>query len=60
MATLTKKNKPFIWTVACQTVLDTIKHALTNSSVLIYPNPNKEYHLFMDASNHTWSGVLTQ
>ena len=24
------------------------------------PDPSKEYHLFMDASNHTWSGVLTQ
>ena len=34
--------------------LDTIKHAITNSPVLIYPDPSKEYHLFTDASNpHT-------
>ena len=46
--------------VACQTALNTIKHAITNSSVLIYPNPSKEYHLFSDASHHTWSSVLTQ
>ena len=60
MIILTKKHTPFIWTVACQMALDTIKHAITNSPVLIYPNPSKEYHLFMDALNHTWSGVLMQ
>ena len=26
----------------------------------MYPDPSKKYHLFMDALNHTWSGVLTQ
>lgn len=40
--------------------LDTIEHAITNSPVLMYPHPSKEYHLFADALNHTWSGVLTQ
>ena len=57
---LTKKNVAFVWTAVCQTALDTIKHAIANSSVLIYPDPNKHYHLFTDTSNHTWSGVLTQ
>ena len=57
---LTKKNIPSVWTAACQTALDTIQHTITNSSVLIYPDPKKQYHLFTDASNHTWSGVLTQ
>ena len=38
---------------ACQTALDTIKHAIMNSPVLMYPNPSKEYLLFMDALNHT-------
>ena len=56
---LTKKNVPFVWTAACQTALDTIKHSITNSPVLIYPDPNKQYYPFTGASNHTWSGVLT-
>ena len=56
VTSLTKKNIPFVWTPA----LDTIKHAITNSLVLIYPDLNKQYHLFTDASNHTWSGMLTQ
>ena len=60
---LPKKNGPFVafcWTAACQTALDTINHAITNSPVLIYPDPNKWYHLFTGASNHARSGVLTQ
>ena len=57
---LTKKTIPFVGTATCQTALDTIKHAINNSPVLIYPDPNKQYHMFTDASNHTWSGALTQ
>ena len=60
ITSLTKKNVLFVWTAACQTALVTIKHAITNSPVLIYPDPNKQNHLFTDASNHTWLGVLTQ
>ena len=48
-----------MWTVACQTALDTIKHVINKSPILIYPNPSKEYHLYTDASNHTWSSVFT-
>ena len=54
ITSLTKKNIP------CQTALDTIKQAITNNPVLIYPDPNKQYHMFTNASNHTWSGLLTQ
>ena len=60
ITSLTKKNGTFVWTAACQTVLDMIKHAITNSPVLIYPDINKQYHLFTDASNNKLSGVLTQ
>ena len=56
----TKKHVPFVWTVARQTVPDSIKYAITNSLVLIYPDPNKQYHMFTDSLNHTWSVVLTQ
>ena len=60
ITSLMKKNIPFVWTAACLTALDTIKHAITNSPILIYPDPNKQYHLFTDASNNTRSGMLTQ
>ena len=55
----TKKNTSFVWMAACQMALDTIKHVLTNSPILIYPNPSKEYHLFTDALNHIWVWVFT-
>ena len=60
ITSLTKKHIPFVWTAACQTALDTIQHTITDSPVLIYPDPNKQYHMFTDASNYTWSGVFTQ
>ena len=60
ITSLTKKNAPYVWMVACQTTHDMIKHVITNSPVLICLDPNKQYHLFTDASTHTWSGVLTK
>ena len=56
---LTKMNAPFVWTAACQTAFDTIKHAIANSPVPNYQDPNKQYYLFTHASNHTCSGMLT-
>ena len=53
ITSLTKKNVSLVWTATYQTALDTIKHVITNSPVLIYPDPNKQYHLFTNASNHT-------
>ena len=60
ITSLPKKKVPFVWTAACQTALDTMKHAISNSPVLVYPDPNKQYHLFTDAPSHTWSDVSTQ
>ena len=30
------------------------------SPILVYPDPNKPYALFMEASKYAWSAVLTQ
>ena len=60
ITSLTKKNIPFVWTAACQNALDMIKHAITNNPILIYPDSSKQYHLFTDASNHTWLDVLPE
>ena len=57
---LTRKNETFKWSDKCQHSLDLAKHALTHSPTLIYPDPNAEYHLFTDASMHTWSAILMQ
>ena len=57
---LMRKNVPFVWDQKCQDSLDLAKEILTSPPVLVYPDPNQEYHLFTDASNFTWSAALTQ
>ena len=37
-----------------------LKDALITSPILKYPDPNKPYTLFTDASKHAWACVLTQ
>ena len=44
ITSLTKKNVLLVWTAACQTALDIIKHAITNSPILTYPGPDKQFH----------------
>ena len=57
---LTRKNVPFVWDQKCQNSLDLVKEILTSPTILVYPDPNEKYHLFMDTSNFTWSVALTQ
>ena len=33
---------------------------MSQAPVLVYPDPNKLYTLYTDASKYAWSGVLTQ
>ena len=37
-----------------------LKDALITSPILKYPDPNKSYTLFTDASKHAWACLLTQ
>ena len=47
MTNLTKQDVPF-------------KEVLITSPILKYPDPNKAYTLFTDASKHAWACVLTR
>ena len=38
----------------------TIEITLTNSPILIFPDPNWDYVLYTDASKHILAGVLNQ
>ena len=60
MTNLTKQDIPFEWTVQCQASFEMLKEALITSPILKYPDPNKAYTLFTDASKHAWACVLTQ
>ena len=57
---LTCKTISFIWTDQCQKAFETLEEALMKNPILVYPDPNKSYTLFMDASKYAESVVLTQ
>ena len=57
---LLKKNTPFIWSSKCQQALDYLKEIFCNKPLLQFPDPNKPYILFIDASNNQYSGILCQ
>ena len=60
MTTLTKKDKKFEWTPACQKSFDLLKETLCDEPVLKYVDTSKPYTLYSDASKFSWAGVLTQ
>ena len=60
MSKLTRKGVPFVWDEKCQKSLDLTKELILKEPILIYPDKNKVFHLYSDASNFTWSAVLMQ
>ena len=57
---LLNKNTPFVWSKQCQDTLDYLKETFCNKPILQFPNPNKNYILYTDASNNTYSSALGQ
>ena len=57
---LTRKNSKFIWTEVCQTGFEYLRTCLTESPILKYPDPQKRYIVFTDASDQAAAAVLTQ
>ncbi|KAL2076396.1 hypothetical protein ACEWY4_028006 [Coilia grayii] len=57
---LTQKGKPYSWTEVEQNAFDTLRHALTHTPILAYPDFSREFLLFTDASNISIGCVLAQ
>lgn len=57
---LTRKYASFKWTSCCQEALDFLKESLTVVPLLAYPDTNKPYILYTDASNNCIGACLTQ
>ena len=60
LTTLTKKDKKFEWTPACQKSFDLLKETLCGELVLKYADTSKPYTLYTDASKFSWAGALIQ
>ena len=57
---LTKKNSIFTWTSTCQEVFEKLKHLLTNTPVLAFPDFTEGFLLETDASSCGLGAVLSQ
>ena len=57
---LLRKNTPFVWSKECQDALDYLKGIFCNKLILQFPDPNKDYILYTDASNNAYSSALCQ
>ena len=57
---LTRKYAHFKWTDVHQTAFQFIKDSLTTVPLLAYPDPNKPYTLYTDASDTCIGACLTQ
>ena len=57
---LTRKDVLFEWTKECQACFKLLKEKLCTYPILWYPDLNKPYVLFTDASKYGWAGVLMQ
>ena len=60
LAKLTRKATPFAWTKQCHLAFNMLKDKLCEAPILCYPDSNKPYTLFTDASKHGLASVLTQ
>ena len=50
----------FQWMEQCNNAFKSLKSELVKMPTLQYPNPNKPFKLFTDASKHSYSGILHQ
>lgn len=57
---LLHKGTKFKWTEECQHAFKTLKHALVNPPLLIYPDFSKPFILTTDASGEALGAVLSQ
>ena len=60
MTKLTRKDTKFEWSDDCQSDFEYLKTYLIKSPILKYPNPQKRYVIFTDASDQAAAAVLTQ
>ena len=57
---LLKKNAEWCWTDDCTTAFQTVKEAITNSPVLVLPDPELPYEVITDACKSGLGAVLMQ
>ena len=57
---LTRHDTLFQWCTKCEFAFQSLKNALCTKPILKFPDLQKSYVLFTDASKYAWVSVLTQ
>ena len=57
---LTRHDTLFQWSKKCAFAFQSLKNTLCTKPILKFPDPQKSYVLFTDASKYVWAGVLIQ
>ena len=57
---LLRKGAEFQWSKQCNNTFNILIEELCKMPSLQYPDPNKPFKLFTDASNYSYSGILHQ
>ena len=60
LVNLTKKNILWAWTNKQQNAFDTIKYYLTSDTILAFPQTDRPYKLYTDASDYAVGAILVQ
>ena len=60
LTALTSKKVPFKWTEVEQKAFDTMKRIMARETLLAYPDFNKEFHIYTDASKVQLGAVIVQ
>ena len=57
---LTKKDVPYIWTKEHQKAFEELRQVISKETLLAFPDFNKEFHVYTDASNTQLGAVIMQ
>ena len=57
---MTGKNVPYKWDKECQESFDKIKGIIAKQTMLVFPDYNKPFVVYTDASDYQLGGVVTQ
>ena len=60
LVTLTRKRIPFVWTGTQQNAFDALKNMLLSDSVMAFPQTDRPYILYTDASDLACGVILCQ
>ena len=57
---LLRKDKPYVWSAACEKAFSLLKREFQESVVLAFPDHNKPFIVETDASGYALGGILSQ